>query len=58
MNYGARSVMNLVKTLAVQILAEAQVRGDIGKKCVAYFFYQSNIPNNIFCQQLASSFVY
>ena len=37
MNYGVRSVMNEVKTVAIQILAEAQVRGDIGKKCVAYF---------------------
>ena len=48
MNYGARSVMNLVKTLAVQILAEAQVRGDIGKKCVAYFVYRFNIPDIYF----------
>ncbi|KAF9062593.1 hypothetical protein BDP27DRAFT_1427729 [Rhodocollybia butyracea] len=28
-NYGARSVMNEVQTLAVQLLAEAQIRGDI-----------------------------
>jgi len=44
-NYGARSVMNEVKSLAIQILAEAQVRGDIGKKCVAYFIYLTDIAH-------------
>jgi hypothetical protein len=44
-NFGARSVTNRVKMLAVQILAEAQIRGDIGKKCVAYFVSLSNIPH-------------
>jgi len=31
-NYGARSVMNKVKTLAIQKIAESQIRGDIRKK--------------------------
>jgi len=40
-NYGARSVMNAVKTLAVQILAESQVRGDIGEKYIVCLIYPS-----------------
>ncbi|KIM86382.1 hypothetical protein PILCRDRAFT_323790 [Piloderma croceum F 1598] len=36
-NYGARSVMNEAQTLAIQILAESQIRGDIGKKYTWYF---------------------
>jgi len=35
-NYGARSVINEVNTLAIQILAESQIRGDIPKKCADY----------------------
>jgi len=31
MNYGARSVINEVQRLAVQLVAESQIRGDIGK---------------------------
>jgi len=29
--------MNEAKTLAIQILAESQIRGDIGKKYASYF---------------------
>jgi len=36
-NYGARSVMNEAQTLAIQKLAESQIRGDIGKKYVSCF---------------------
>ena len=45
MNYGARSVINEVHTLAVQILAESQIRGDIGKKCAPCLIYLFNIPH-------------
>ena len=45
MNYGARSVMNEVNTLAIQILAESQIRGDIPKKCADYFVCLCIIPN-------------
>jgi hypothetical protein len=31
-NYGARSVINEVQRLAIQLVAESQIRGDIGKK--------------------------
>jgi len=37
-NFGARSVTNRVKMLAVQILAEAQIRGDIGKNWLVHLF--------------------
>jgi len=51
-NCGARSVINAVKTLTVQILAESQVRGDIGEKCVTRFIYLSSIL--LMCQQVGS----
>lgn len=57
MNYGVRSVMNEVKTVAIQILAEAQVRGDIGKKCVAYFIYLSIHPI-MYTMSTVGSFIY
>jgi ATP-dependent Clp protease ATP-binding subunit ClpB len=44
-NYGARSVMNEAKTLAIQILAESQIRGDIGKKYASYFVRLFNISH-------------
>ena len=44
-NYGARSVINEVQTLAVQKLAESQIRGDIRKKCALYFIHLCNIPH-------------
>jgi ATP-dependent Clp protease ATP-binding subunit ClpB len=45
MNYGARSVINEVRALAIQMLAESQIRGDIGKKWVLYFIYLPDIPH-------------
>lgn len=36
-NFGARSITNEVQTLAIQIFAESQIRGDIQDKCVADF---------------------
>jgi ATP-dependent Clp protease ATP-binding subunit ClpB len=45
MNYGARSVMNEAQTLAIQVLAESQIRGDIGEKCVSYFICLFNISH-------------
>jgi ATP-dependent Clp protease ATP-binding subunit ClpB len=44
-NYGARSVMNEVNTLAIQILAESQIQGDIPKKCAAYLICMCIIPD-------------
>ena len=43
MNYGARSVMNEAQALAIQILAESQIRGDIGKKYAPYFICPFNV---------------
>ena len=43
MNYGARSVINEVQTLAIQMLAESQIRGDIRKKCASFFIHLFNI---------------
>ncbi|KAF8970173.1 P-loop containing nucleoside triphosphate hydrolase protein [Flammula alnicola] len=37
-NYGARSVINEVQTLAVQILADSQIRGDIRKNWLVHLF--------------------
>ncbi|KAJ3512814.1 hypothetical protein NLJ89_g3305 [Agrocybe chaxingu] len=37
-NYGARSVINEVQTLAVQVLAESQIRGDIRKNWLVHLF--------------------
>ena len=31
-NYGVRSVVNETQRIAVQLVAEAQIRGDIGEK--------------------------
>lgn len=45
MNYGARSVMNDVAHLALQKVAESQIRGDIREKCAAYSVCLRRIPD-------------
>ena len=47
MNYGARSIMNKVKMLAIQILAESQIQGHIPKKYAPHLICLCIIPNKI-----------
>ena len=44
-NYGARSVMNEARMLAIQVLAESQIRGDIGEKYASCFIPLFNISH-------------